>query len=72
MAKSPPKRLDNKPNQRTRIYCLVKVEHPKKLQQQISRKKELIKFNTIMDQLEELDGNGHGNKININHFAPLF
>ena len=25
-----------------------------------------------MEQLDKSDGNGHGRKTNINHFAPLF
>ena len=25
-----------------------------------------------MEQLNDEDGNGHGRKININHFTPIF
>ena len=31
-----------------------------------------MEVNAIMGQLDELDGNGHGRKTIINHFAPLF
>ena len=34
-------------------------------------KKEATKVNTIMEQLKELDGNGHRSKTNINHFVQL-
>ena len=31
-----------------------------------------MKVNTIIEQLDELDGNEHRRNTNINHFAPLF
>ena len=58
MAKSPPKRLNNKSNQRTSTHRHVKVKCPKKLQQKASWKIETTKVNTIMEQLDKSDGNG--------------
>ena len=31
-----------------------------------------MKFNAIMDQLDDLDENGHGRNTKINNFEPLF
>ena len=72
IVKPPPKRLESQSNQRTRIHRHVKVEIPKNLQQQSSRKTEAKKVNATMEQLDELDGNGHRMRNNINHFAPLY
>ena len=33
---------------------------------------EAMKVNSIMEQLEKLDVNGHHRRNNINHFAPLY
>ena len=70
MAKSPPKRLDNKSNQRTSIQCHVKVKLPKNIQQQSYLNIEATKVIAIMEKLNKLNGNGR--KTNINNFAPLF
>ena len=72
MAKSPPKSLDNQSSRRTSIHCHVKVKCPQKLHQKSPQNTEAKQFNAIMEQLEDLDRNGHGRNNNINHFAPLF
>ena len=72
MVKSPPKRLYNKSNQRSRIYQQVKAKNPKKLLQQSAWKMEATKVNSIIEQLDESDGNGHRWNTNINNFASLF
>ena len=72
MDKSPPKCLEMQSNQRTSIWRHVKVKRSKKLQQQSSFKTEATKVNTIMEQLDELDGNGHRMRNNINHFESLY
>ena len=33
---------------------------------------EAKEFNTIIEKLDDLDGNGHERNTNINHFVPLF
>ena len=48
------------------------MKRPKKLQQKSSQKTEATKVNAITKQLDDLDGNGHGRKTNINQFTPLF
>ena len=53
MAKSPPKRLESQSNWRTSIHRHIKLERPKKLQQQPPHKTEATKVNTIMEQLEK-------------------
>ena len=72
ISKYPPKRPDNGSNQITIICHRVTMKPPKKLQQQPCQKTEVMKVNTIMEQLNEWYGNGHRSKININNFAPLF
>ena len=72
MAKSPPKSLNDKSNQRTSIHFYIKVKQPKNLQQHSSHKIEAAIVNVIMEKLEESYGNGHGSKTNNNYFAPLF
>ena len=72
MAKSLPKSLKIQSNQRTSIRRKVKLERPKKLQQQSSCKMEAKKVKTIMEQLEKSDENVHRSRNNINHFAQLY
>ena len=68
MAKYLPKSINNQYNQRTSIQHQDKVKRPKKIQQQSSEKTETTKVNAVIEKLDELDGNGHGSKTNINHF----
>ena len=72
MAESPPERLINQFKRRASIHLHVKVKRPKKPHQQSYQNTEATKVNTIMKQLEDLDGNRHGFNTNNNKFAPLF
>ena len=72
MAKYLPKSINNQYNQITSIQHQDKVKRPKNIQQQSSEKTETTKVNAVIEQLDELIGNGHGSKTNINHFSPLF
>ena len=72
MEKSPPKHLGNQSNPRTRIQRYVKVKHPKNTQQQSSWKMEAMEVNSIMEKLDESDGNRHIIKTKINHFGLIF
>ena len=72
MSKSPPKRLDNQYNVRASIHRRGKAKRPKNPHQKSAQKTEAIKANTIMEQSNNSDVNGHGCNTSINHFAPLF
>ena len=72
MAKSPPKRPESQSNQISSIHCHVKSKIPKKLQQQSSCKMEVTKVNSIMEKLDESDGNRIHSKNSINHFSSLY
>ena len=72
MAKYPPKHPESQSNRRTSIHHHYKVNIPKKLQQQSYQKTEATKVNAIMEKLDELDGNGHHRKKNINHFTTIY
>ena len=71
MAKYPPKHLDSQLYQRTSIRRHVKMKRPKNLKQQLYRKTEETEVNTIMEKLDESDGNKNHRKNNIYHFVPL-
>ena len=70
MAKSPPKRLKSQYNQINIIQRHVKVKRPKNLQQQSYHKREAMKANAIMEQLEnrtEMCTAGETTSITLHH-----
>ena len=72
MDKSPPKRLDNQSKQRSSTHQQDRSKLPNKHPQQSYHNTKATGVNTIMEKLDDSDGNRHGRNTNINHFSLLF
>ena len=71
ITKYPPKRFDNQSNRKASIHCHIKVKRLKKPHQQSVQNTESTKVNTIMEQLDQWNGNRHRHNTNTNLVGPL-